>query len=211
MIYTITEMRQLAWDWLQFYRRQIATYLSRDTSFQASLAPIPPLPDAPEIIRSMCAAAELAGVGPMAAVAGAVAEFVGRKLAEESSEVIVENGGDVWLCGQTMRSVLVHAGRSEWSERVAVRLRLDGPLSVCTSSGTIGHSLSFGRADAALAVSRDASLADAAATAIGNRVKTKADIEEALSFADSIPGISGSLVIIGDQLGVRGQVELVTP
>ncbi len=211
LIYTATDLRQSAWDWLQFYRRQIAAYLRRDARFQTSLTPLPLLSDAPEIIRSMGAAAELAGVGPMAAVAGAIAEFVGRKLASQSAEVIVENGGDIWLSGQTVRNVLIHAGQSAWSERLAVRLRLNGPLSVCTSSGTIGHSLSFGHADAALAISQNGSLADAAATAIGNRVKTAADIEEALSFASSIPGISGSLVVIGDQLGVRGQIELITP
>lgn len=211
MVYTTTEMRQSAWDWLEFYRRQISTYLQRDTRFQTSLAPLPLLPGAPEIIRSMGRAAGLAGVGPMAAVAGAIAEFVGRKLASQSAEVIVENGGDIWVHSQRERHVLVHAGLSPWSERVAIRLRSDQPLSICTSSGTVGHSLSFGAADAALAISRDASLADAVATAIGNRVKTPADIEAAVDFAAGIPGISGCLVIIGDHLGVRGQIELITP
>lgn len=211
MVYTANDLRQPALDWLQFYRRQITLYLRRDVRFQASLVPLPLLPDAPEIIRSMGAAADLAGVGPMAAVAGAIAEFVGRKLASQSDEVIVENGGDIWLHGQTARNVLIHAGQSPWSERLAIRLWPDGPLAVCTSSGTIGHSHSFGCADAALAISQDASLADAVATALGNRVRTAADIEPALTFADSIPGISGSLVIIGDKLGVRGQVELITP
>ncbi|MCA1989441.1 MAG: hypothetical protein LDL07_09915, partial [Desulfarculus sp.] len=83
------------------------------------------------------------------------------------------------------------------------------PLAVCTSSGTVGHSLSLGRADAATILAKDAALADAAATALGNRVRTAADLATALDWAQGVPGVLGALVIKGSQLAAWGEVELV--
>lgn len=211
MVYTETDLYPLALSWLRIYRQQIIDYIRLDRRFLTSLSPIAVDQQAPAIIRAMASAAASLGVGPMAAVAGAIAQYVGTELAKRSSEVIVENGGDIYLFGHTLRNVLIYAGKSPFSERLSIRLYLDGPLSICTSAGTFGHSLSFGRADAAVAISQDALLADAAATAIGNLTKSGADIQAALDLASRTQGILGSLVIVGDRLGVWGEVELTSP
>lgn len=207
-IYTATDQQQQASHWLRQCRQQLLDYIQLSSDFLTSLIPLPLRPAAPPIVRRMAAAAERVGVGPMAAVAGAVAEFVGERLCAAAGEVLVENGGDIWLFGHQPRKVLVYAHQSPWSERVALQVRPNGPLSVCASAGSFGHSLSFGRADAAVAISGDGALADATATAIGNLVKSAEDVSAALDFARRVPGLLGCLVIIGDRLGVWGDVEL---
>ena len=82
-------------------------------------------------------------------------------------------------------------------------------LGVCTSSGTVSHSLSFGKADAALIISFDAALADAAATAAGNAVKNKDYIEKGINLAKSIDGVKGVLIIVGDKMGTWGEIKLI--
>lgn len=191
------------------YRQQIEDYIRRQPVFLHSLVPVQPLPDAPLIIRHMCRAAKAVGVGPMAAVAGAVSQYVANDLIPFSSELVIENGGDIYLAGTRERKAGVYAGKSILSDKIGIILHPeDFPVSVCTSSGTVGHSLSFGNADAAIAISKDACLADAAATAIGNIVKSAEDIEKALNFAKSIPGLEGTLIIIGGDMGAWGRVEL---
>lgn len=192
------------------YRLQIEDYIKACPEFLTSLSPIEPMPDAPYIINAMCDAAGKAGVGPMAAVAGALSEMTGRELLNFSDEVIVENGGDIFMCTKVVRKVGIFAGKSPLSEKLALEITPEkSPLGLCTSSGTVGHSLSFGKADAALIVSADTFLADAAATALGNRVKTPEDIEASLEFASSIKGVEGALVIIGDRLGIWGDMKLI--
>jgi len=158
----------------------------------------------------MVEAARACGVGPMAAVAGAVAEAVGRALLAENQQVIVENGGDIFLQTKTPRVAAIYAGASPLSGKVGVRIsRVGQPLGVCTSSGTVGHSLSFGKADAAIVLAESAALADAAATALGNRVQTADDIDPALVWLRGIEGALGGAVVVGDKLGAWGEVELV--
>jgi ApbE superfamily uncharacterized protein (UPF0280 family) len=134
---------------------------------------------------------------------------VGLALAPLSEEIIVENGGDIFLRVRQAATVALSAGKSPLSGRVGIKIDAAwGPLGVCTSSGTVGHSLSFGRADAACVVARDAALADAAATALGNRVPDAGAIASALNWVAAIPEIMGAVVIVGEKLGAWGQVEL---
>ena len=152
----------------------------------------------------------LGQAGPMAAVAGAIAELVGRELLRFSPEVIVENGGDIFLCSSQRRRVGIFAGPSPFSNRIAIEVESAGkPLGVCTSAGTVGHSISFGRADAACVISRDAALADAAATAVGNLVQSEEDIPRAIEFARSVEGVIGAVVIKGKHMGAWGEIEVV--
>jgi ApbE superfamily uncharacterized protein (UPF0280 family) len=147
----------------------------------------------------------------MAAVAGAIAEGVGRELLPYSDEVIVENGGDIFLKTSKERFIGVYAGGSKFTKKIAFSiLPEETPLGVCTSSGTVGHSLSFGYADAVIVFSPSTSLADAAATAIGNRVRIAEDIPEALEFAQGIKGLKGVAIIKGDNMGLWGQIRLAT-
>jgi ApbE superfamily uncharacterized protein (UPF0280 family) len=157
----------------------------------------------------MLAAGRTAGVGPMAAVAGAVAAHAGEALLRDCPEVIVENGGDIYLKVSRPVTVGIFAGESPLSERIGIVLApADTPVSVCTSSGTVGPSLSFGRADAVTVIASSAPLADAAATALGNVVRRKRDVRAALDRAQALPGITGVVVVVQEQLGVWGGVEL---
>jgi ApbE superfamily uncharacterized protein (UPF0280 family) len=190
-------------------RQQLEGYITSHPGFLEALAPWPEDPFAPPVVREMIKAAARVGVGPMAAVAGTLAERAGRALMPLSEEVIVENGGDIFLCLNQPATVALFAGKSPLSGRVG--LKIDpawGPLGVCTSSGTVGHSLSFGKADAACVIAESAALADAAASALGNRVPDAAAIPAALDWAATIPEILGAVVIAGDKLGACGQVEL---
>ncbi len=195
---------------LRFVRSELESYLVRDPEFERTLRPHEPLPGAPPIAFAMAKAAQACGVGPMAAVAGAVAQMVGEALLSESEQVIVENGGDIFLRTTRPRVAAVYAGKSPLTGKLGLKVnRLNQPLGLCTSSGTVGHSLSFGRADAAIVLAESATLADAAATALGNRVKEPGDIARALEFLQDIPGIYGGAVVIGENIGGWGEVEFV--
>jgi ApbE superfamily uncharacterized protein (UPF0280 family) len=192
------------------YRQQLEQYIEHHGAFATALEPVVVEEDAPAIVKEMADAASLAGVGPMAAVAGAIAEAVGRSLMELSPDIVVENGGDIFIASTRKRTVGVYAGDSPFTGKLALRVDPeDTPLGICTSSGTVGHSLSFGSADAAIVVSPSAALADAAATAIGNLVKQDSGIENGIEFAQGISGLKGVVIIKGDQLGAWGDIELV--
>ncbi|MDP4094855.1 MAG: UPF0280 family protein [Bacillota bacterium] len=191
------------------YRKQIEEYIGLHPEFLTSLEPIEASQQAPYIIKAMCEAAKKAGVGPMAAVAGAISEMVGNELLAYSEDIIVENGGDIFIKTGTVRKVGIYAGKSPLSEKIALEISPEmTPMGICTSSGTIGHSLSFGKADAAVIISKNTFLADAAATALGNRVKSADDISSALEFVSGIEGIEGALVIVGEKLGAWGSIKL---
>lgn len=194
---------------LRAVRADLEAYLQRDPEFGTAVRPHDVMADAPAVAQDMAEAARRCEVGPMAAVAGAVAEQVGKALLAESRQVIVENGGDIFLHTARPRTAAIFAGSSPLSGRLGVRItRTDQPLGLCTSSGTVGHSLSFGKADAAIVLAGSAALADAAATALGNRVGSASDIEAALRWLSTMPGIFGGAVIIGDHLGAWGEVAL---
>lgn len=191
------------------YRHQIEDYIKKDPVFQSSLDPLP-LPEyAPSIVKEMVAAAREAGVGPMAAVAGAISEYVGRELLDYSPEIIVENGGDVFLKILKKRTVGIFAGESPLTGELGIEINAgDTPVGICTSSGTVGHSLSYGKADAVVVLSGSTALADAVATAVCNRVRGAADIDKAIEFGSTINGVKGMVVIIGDKTGAWGDVTL---
>jgi hypothetical protein len=158
----------------------------------------------------MIRSGNMAGVGPMAAVAGAVAEFVGKDLLEYSGEVVVENGGDIFMKLNSPVTVGIYAGKSPLSMKLGIRLIPDDrPLSVCTSSGTIGHSLSYGKSDAVCIVSHSCALADAAATAIGNLIQSGSDIKHAVQSAKNMDGILGAVAIIDDIIGLWGDLDII--
>jgi ApbE superfamily uncharacterized protein (UPF0280 family) len=191
-------------------RQQLEAYGQKHPEFFTALTPFPPDPYAPPVVRAMIGAGAVAGVGPMAAVAGAIAARVGETLRAFSDEVIVENGGDIFMHLKHPATVSLFAGRSPLSHKVGLKIYPDRETwGVCTSSGTVGPSLSFGRADAACVVAEDAALADACATALGNRVPEAAAVNEALDWLGGIPGLTGAVVIVGEHLGAWGQIELV--
>ncbi len=190
-------------------RREIEEYVKGNPAFLTSLDPLQAREGAPAIVTMMCEACIKAGVGPMASVAGAMAELVGRDLSKSSEEVIVENGGDIFMITHSARAMGIYAGEiSPFTGKLAIEIpaSVEG-IGVCTSSGTVSHSLSFGNADVALIMADDAATADAAATATGNIVKTAADIERGLAFAKSIDGVRGVVILLGKKMGSWGSIK----
>ncbi len=204
-----TNLRRKAYKLVLKYRETLERYIERHPAFLTSLEPIPVDENAPHIVREMSEATAKAGVGPMASVAGAIAEFVGNELLAFSPEIIVENGGDIYLKSLDKRIIGIYAGESPLTGKIGLEIEgEDTPLGICTSSGTVGHSLSYGKADAVVVVSPSATLADAVATAIGNLIKQPSDIPTGIEFAQGIEGLKGVIIIQGDDMGLWGKVKI---
>jgi len=189
-------------------RRELGDYITRQPAFQTNMEPLALLPDAPEIAQRMAHAADAVGVGPMAAVAGAVAQLAAEAAREAGApETIVDNGGDVYVCATAPVLVGLYAGRDAPTRGFALRVEPEQtPLAACSSSGAMGHSTSLGRCELATVVATDAALADAAATQAANLVKSESDIEPALEAISSIPGIHGVLIVHANRVGLIGQL-----
>ncbi|WP_089609730.1 UPF0280 family protein [Dehalobacterium formicoaceticum] len=191
-------------------RNELEEYIKSDPVFFTSLTPHLVRPEAPELAVSMAKYANMAGVGPMAAVAGGFAQMVGEYVGQFSREVIVENGGDIYLKSAQTRTVGIFAGKSPFSNRIGIKIpSYKTPLGICTSSGTVGPSLSFGQADAAIILAKSVFLSDAAATAAGNLVNTPEDFDATIKFIRKIKGISGIVLIKDDKMALWGSVEIV--
>jgi len=210
LIRTKSNLARKAAKILSKYRKQIEAYIVRHPEFASTLEPLPEEdPNAPEVVRQMLRAGISAGVGPMAGVAGAIAQKVGMELIEFSSEVIVENGGDVFLKVTQPRRVAIEAGSSPLSGKVGIEINPgESPCGVCTSSGTHGHSLSMGCADAATVVAKDTALADAAATALGNKINNSEDLKKAVTEMSKISGLTGCLAIKGERIAISGNIQI---
>ena len=200
------ETRDLVFD----CRLKLENYICSHETFLTTLQPYPEDPYAPDMIKAMIEMTRPVGVGPMASVAGAIAQFVGEGLLRATDQVIVENGGDIYLKTERPVTVLIHAGRSIFSEKIGLKIPTrQMPVGICSSSATIGHSLSMGSADLVCTIARSALLADGAATALCNMVKGKKDLEGIPRWAGQIEGIIGGLAILGDSMLPWGDIELV--
>jgi len=210
MVRATRDLRPRAEELLNECRSHVEAQIRKQPEFATSLTPLPVPAQASPIILAMTEAARAYDVGPMAAVAGAVAQFVGEGLLPWSPEVIVENGGDIYLHVPGQIDLGLYAGEdSPFSGEIRLRVNTDGkPLGVCTSSGTIGHSLSFGRADAVVALADSAAIADAAATAIGNRIACPDDLEKVLTEEKERGVLQGLLIAAGKRIGAYGAIEL---
>lgn len=204
-----TDLHDEAFRALSSARMELEDYIRKHDEFLLSLDPVTPHGDEPAIALSMFRASSAAGTGPMAAVAGAIAEEVGRELVKYSEEVIVENGGDIWMKLAAPSTIGLYANNVYFKDNVGIRIYPhETPCSVCTSSPKLGHSISFGNADSVTVIAGDGALADAMATAVCNMVKAGGDIEKALEFGMSRQGVRGVMVIFRDMLGIQGGVEL---
>ncbi len=194
---------------LSKHRDILEKYINKNPGFKTAMEPVDIDDKMSGLVKKMVEGSLRAGVGPMAAVAGVLAEAVGLDLMEYSKEVIVENGGDIFLKVCKERTVAVFAGESPFNMKLGIKIDEEmTPLNICTSSGTVGHSISYGNADAVVCISKDGSTADASATAVGNVVIDRKDVDEGLEFARKIDGIDGCLVIYGDKMGVVGNIEI---
>lgn len=189
-------------------RRILEEYICRHADFLESFVPVKLLSDAPDVAKRMASAAELVGVGPMAAVAGVMAQLaVEAGIRAGSSETIVENGGDIYLKATRPVTICIYTGEGKLSQKLGLSLEAnETPISICSSSGKMGHSKSMGQCDLATVVSKDAALADAAATQAANLVNKVEDIEEALNRINAIKGIEGVLIVKDEKIGLAGKL-----
>ncbi|WP_022852769.1 UPF0280 family protein [Thermodesulfatator atlanticus] len=189
-------------------RKELEDYIARRPEFLTSLTPISQDESAPSLARKMIKAGKLAGTGPMAAVAGAIAQEIGKTLLDQglTSEIVVENGGDIFLSLKREATVAIWAGKSPLSGKLALRIKKHlMPCGVCTSSGTVGHSLSLGKADAMCVIAKDTAFADAAATALGNLIREEKDFKKLKKALKKLPQILGVVCILGDKLFAAGE------
>lgn len=192
-------------------RNILEAYILQHPEFESSYSPITLQLNAPQIVVEMAKASEKANTGPMAAVAGAISEYIAKAIKQtfDIEEIVIENGGDLFLGLRKNLVLSVYAGESPLSEKIGIEIpAMETPLGVCTSAGTVGPSFSFGKADAVMVACKNTALADAFATAIGNRVKTAADIENELYLCDQNPEIISLLIVCEEKLGIKGKFEL---
>ena len=191
-------------------RADLELFIAGDPYFRAALEPYAHGADAPAIVRRMCEASARVGVGPMAAVAGAIAEAAVAAMARSGARyAIVDNGGDIAILNDEIATIGIYAGGSPVRGLALEIPPRDRILGVCTSSGTVGPSISFGNADAALIVADDVALADAAATALGNRIADAASLTTAFDFLKGVPEVSGAIGIIGDKMATYGKLPKI--
>ncbi|ADW19368.1 ApbE family lipoprotein [Desulfobulbus propionicus DSM 2032] len=193
-------------------RRRLERYIARHPDFLTSLVPVVLLDDAPEVAQRMAAASALTGLGPMAAVAGTLAQMGAEAaMAIGCPEAIVENGGDIYIHADSPVTIGIYAGDNAIAGKLAFRLDpATLPLALCSSSSKMGHSLSFGRCDLATVVAKDAALADSAVTLVCNLIKTEKDLTPVLDDVGAIAGIDGILAVKNGKIGLWGRLpELV--
>ena len=203
-------------------REELEDYIVLHPDFLKSLVPIELLADAPEAAVMMSQAAHLTGIGPMAAVAGSIAQLASVQAAEildntgKAPEIIIENGGDIFILPESGSETVpviagIFSGIGSGFDSLALKIMPgDGGTAVCSSSSRMGHSLSLGDCDLCTAFSPDAALADAAATLGGNLVKTDSDLALAAEHIAAIKGVTGVLIIRNGQISMAGRVpELV--
>lgn len=194
---------------LRHTRAAIKSWMRLQPEFGPSLVPLDVHESAPHIIKRMEQAGKAWQVGPMASVAGAVAEEVAREFMHESPDFIVENGGDIYMASTRGRTVALLPDPANGA-RIGLKINAGlFPLSVCSSSSTIGHSLSFGNGELVTVLAQNACMADAAATSLCNRLKNPRDLEGIIKEAENSPEILGIFAQCGSRMGLWGDIELV--
>ncbi len=204
-------MKVLAHEKIKGLRDVFERYIEKEPFFKKSLKPFQPSGIAPKEAVEMASAAEKAGIGPMSAVAGLFAREVGEKILQNFPvrELVVENGGDIYVLLQDELVLSVFAGESILSERIGLVIPAKNKkMGICTSAGTVGPSISYGKADAVVAVCNDILLADALATAFGNKVKSPDHVEKVIKQAENFPELQSLLIICEDKVGIRGDNEV---
>ena len=196
---------------IRFYRQILEDFIVKFPGFRDSLNPVKIPEGVHPVIYTMGKAAEAAGTGPMSAVAGTIAEYICNDLIREFGlkEAIIENGGDIFMKLASQATISVFAGSSPLSEKISLLIKPEEtPLAICTSSGTLGHSLSFGKADACMIACRSGALADAYATAFCNEVKSKNMVLAVTEKALKKPEILSVVIIMDDKVGLGGTLQI---
>ena len=189
-------------------RRKLERYIGRHPAFLTSLTPVALLDNPPEAAVRMAAASELTGLGPMAAVAGTLAQMGAEAaMAAGCREAIVENGGDIFVHSDREVTIGLYAGDTTIGGKLALRIHPgDLPMALCSSSSKMGHSLSFGRCDLATVAAKDGALADAAVTLVCNLIASESDLTPVLDRVGAIAGVDGILAVKNGRIGLWGRL-----
>ncbi len=190
---------------VKILRQDIKDYIKKDRKFLTTLSAYNLKEPAPQIIKKMCKVSKILDIGPMACVAGAISEFLGKELLKKNKEAIVENGGDIFLKIAKERKIGIFYGKNDF---LKIKLTtLNTPLGIASSSGKLGYSLSFGNCDLVCVISESAIFSDGAATFLGNLIKTQKDILPALKKIKKYKEIKASIIIFEGKIFVQGDVE----
>jgi ApbE superfamily uncharacterized protein (UPF0280 family) len=193
---------------IEYQRNQLEKYIQENPEFLYSLQPVP-VDEGPKVARLMAEASLRAEVGPMAAVAGVLADLAVQKMIRAGSKVaVVENGGEVSAVSNQPIDVALVAGDAPLSREIGFRLK-EFPVGVATSSGLYSHALSFGEAEAVTIFAVDAGVADAVATAVANMVKgdyVRGIIRKGMERALNIEGVKGVFILYRGVVGKAGDV-----
>lgn len=189
-------------------REELEDYIFQDPFFQTTYEPLSVSNNAPLVVKRMSEASIEANVGPMASVAATIAWSGIEKMQEAGAEFgLIDNGGDIVLFSNRNVNVGIYAGNAESSGKYAFVIPPQKEiLSVCTSSATVGASVSFGSADAVVCFSRNPSKADAWATSLCNVINP--ENFESVNVSQSIFGI---YAVIGNWIGKRGSLFKIVP
>ena len=205
------DMQKFTIETIKKLRDLTDVYLCQDAHYLTSLLPYRAKEHAPEILKQMSEISYKTGVGPMSAVAGAFAVHIACELKKQFDikEIIIENGGDIYADIKEDIDVSIFAGESPLSQKIGLHINAkESPLGICTSSGTVGHSLSFGKADAVMIVCKDALLADSYATVFANQIQTPNDIKRVLEMIGLKKDIISALLVKNDKMGIVGKFEM---
>lgn len=202
----------IAFSYLKLFYSELEKYILDDPKFNITFKPyIKPQANVP-IIKEMMKASCRANVGPMASVAGAIAQYIGKALLEKYSinEIYIENGGDVFISSPKNVNTIFYTGNN--SKFPQIKLQIESPGSsfgVCSSSGKFGHSFSFGKADAVMVVCKNTCLSDALATYFCNKIRSEEDIQKVLGLSSQYEEILGVACVYGNKLGLRGNLKII--
>jgi len=190
-------------------RYLLEKYIEEHPDFYLSFKPLPCDEDAPDIVKMMSQASFLCDVGPMATVAGAIAEMIGNHLLQFTDQIIIENGGDIFLKTKKERLISIFAGNSPFSMRIGIKVKpRDTCFGIATSSGTVGHSTSKGKANSVTVLCPTATLADGLATCICNLIGDD-DFSMLKNNIKNFPFLDGILVIKDKDLFAWGDIEII--
>ena len=184
--------------------------IKNEPSFLKSLSPIRIKPSFPPVIKEMCAKSAEFNVGPMAAVAGTVNEYLASYLQKYCDILIIENGGDIYIKAERDINVGIYVKNPNFKNRIALRVNAKNmPCGLCSSSGTFGHSFSMGKCDLAIVLAKSAITADAAATALANSISCEDDIPGSIAYFKGFEEIKGLLAIKDKKIGAWGSIEFL--
>ena len=193
-------------------RNEIENFIKKNEIFEITFKPFKFNDDDPEIIKKMCSSSKIFNIGPMSTVAGTIAYYAVKAMVSKGSKyAIVDNGGDIAIFSNKKVNVGIYTGDYK-TGNLAFEIPASKSINgICTSSGKIGHSFSFGNSDAVTIFSKDPSIADAAATILGNLVNKKSDIKNAFRVIETVKEITGAMIVVDGNIGLWGKLPKIVP